>query len=256
MRTVNQVAKASGVSIRALHHYDHIGLLKPEVGQNGYRYYGQAEMLRLQHILFYRELGLSLSEIARILDDPAFNTRAALLDLRRRVDEEIAQRRDLARIIDQTLALLDGGGAMDDHRLFSGVSAEKQAEWEAEIVVRFGDFGDAAMRSAKASIEGLSTDQLLDFKAEIGAIHADIATLIKAGGTPCSVAAQGLIGRHYRWVCRSWLPDAAAYASLGRMYVDHADFRSIYDALHPRMAVFMEQAMTCHASTALQGSVQ
>ncbi|WP_342659115.1 MerR family transcriptional regulator (plasmid) [Sphingomonas sp. NY01] len=256
MRTVKQVAKASGVSVRALHHYDHIGLLTPDIGENGYRYYGQAEMLRLQHILFYRELGLPLAEIARILDDPAFDTRAALLDLRRRIDEEIAQRRDLAQTIDRTLASLDADKALDDHRLFYGVSAEKQAQWEAEIVARFGDLGDVAVRDAKARMEGLSPAQLLDFKAEIDAIHAGIVTLIEAGGTPSSNAAQELAGRHYRWVCRSWLPDAAAYASLGRMYVDHADFRSMYDALHPGMAVFMEQAMVCHAQTVLQGRVQ
>lgn len=256
MRTVKQVAKASGVSVRALHHYDHIGLLKPDLGENGYRYYGQAEMLRLQHILFYRELGLPLAEIARILDDPGFDTHAALLDLRRRVDEEIAQRRDLAQTIDRTLAALKAGNAVDDHRLFYGVSADKQAKWEAEIVARFGDAGDVAIRDAKARMESLSPAQLLDFKAEIDAIHAGIVTLIEAGGTPSSDAAQELVGWHYCWVCRSWRPDAAAYASLGRMYVDHTDFRSMYDALHPGMAVFLEQAMVCHAQTVLQGRVQ
>ncbi|MHC1479355.1 MerR family transcriptional regulator [Frateuria aurantia] len=256
MRTVKQVANASGVSIRALHHYDHIGLLKPEVGENGYRYYGQAEVLRLQHILFYRELGLSLAEIARILDDPSFDTRAALLDLRRRVEDEITQRHDLARTIDRTLASLDAGKAVDDHRLFYGVSAEKQAQWEAEVVARFGDAGDAAVRGTKTRMKGLSPAQLLDFKTEIDAIHRGIAALIKAGGTSSSDAAQGLIERHYHWVCRSWLPDAHAYASLGRMYVDHADFRSMYDALHPHMAIFMEAAMACHARTMLRRGVR
>jgi DNA-binding transcriptional MerR regulator len=256
MQTVKQVATASGVSVRALHHYDHIGLLKPDVGENGYRYYGQAEMLRLQHILFYRELGLPLAEIAHILDDPGFDTRAALLDLRHRVEEEIAQRRDLAQTIDRTLASLDAGVAVDDRRLFYGVSAEKQAEWEAEIGARFGDAGDAAIRDAKARMKGLSPTQLFDFKAEIDAVHTGIAALIEAGGTPSSDAAQELIGRHYHWICRSWLPDAKAYVSLGRMYVDHADFRSMYDALHPRMAIFMEHAMGHHARTTLQAGVR
>ncbi|HSX57272.1 MAG TPA: MerR family transcriptional regulator, partial [Sphingomonas sp.] len=64
MRTVRQVAKAARISVRTLHHYDAIGLLKPaHVGNNGYRYYGRTELLRLQQILFYRELGLPLGEI-------------------------------------------------------------------------------------------------------------------------------------------------------------------------------------------------
>jgi DNA-binding transcriptional MerR regulator len=256
MRTVKEVAKASGVSVRALHHYDHIGLLTPNVGENGYRYYGQAEMLRLQHILFYRELGLPLAEIARILDDPDFDTRTALLDLRRRVEAEIAQRRDLAKTIDETLAALDAGNDLVEHRLFQGVSAAKQAQWEAEIAAQFGTAGDAAIRDAKAAMESLSPAQMLDFKAEIDAIHANIVALIEAGATPGSNATQDLIGRHYRWVCRSWHPDADAYASLGRMYVEHRDFRSMYDALHPGMAVFMEQAMAYYARTVLRGVVQ
>lgn len=255
MRTVKQVAKASGVSVRALHHYDHIGLLTPDVGENGYRYYGQAEMLRLQHILFYRELGVPLAQIARILDDPGFDTRTALLDLRRRVEVEIDQRRDLAKTIDETLAALDAGQDLVDHRLFNGVSADKQAQWEAEIVAQFGEAGDAAIRDARARVEGFSTAQMLDFKAEINAIHANIVALIEAGGTPSSNATQDVIGRHYRWVCRSWRPDADAYAALGRMYVEHADFRSMYDALHPGMAVFMEQAMAFHTRTVVRGTV-
>jgi DNA-binding transcriptional MerR regulator len=250
------VAKASGVSVRALHHYDHIGLLTPDVGENGYRYYGQAEMLRLQHIIFYRELGLPLAQIARILDDPGFDTRTALLDLRRRVEEEIVQRRDLAKIIDDTLAALDAGQDLVDQRFFHGVSADKQAQWEAQIVAQFGAAGDAAIRDARARVERFSTAQMLDFKAEINAIHARIVVLIEAGGTPSSTATQELIGQHYRWVCRSWRPDAEAYAALGLLYVEHADFRAMYDALHPGMAVFLQQAMACHALTVLRGGAQ
>lgn len=256
MRTVKQVAKASGVSVRALHHYDHIGLLKPDVGDNGYRYYGQVELLRLQHILFYRELGLPLAKISRILDDPAFDTRAALIDLRRRVNEEIAQRRDLAQTIDRTLALLDAGDPVDERRLFSGVSPEKQAAWEAEMVARFGDPAEAAIRDATAAMQSLSPTEMLDFKAEIEVIHREFVTLIEAGGTSSSPAAQALTARHYQWVCRSWRPDPEAYASLGLLYASHSDFRSMYDALHPHMAVFLADAMAAYARSALRGSVQ
>ena len=79
MRTVRQVAKAARISVRTLHHYDAIGLLKPaHVGANGYRYYGRTELLRLQQILFYRELGMALGEIGSILDDPGFDPLTAL----------------------------------------------------------------------------------------------------------------------------------------------------------------------------------
>lgn len=253
MRTVTQVAKASGVSVRALHHYDHIGLLAPEIGANGYRYYGQMALLRLQHILFYRELGLPLAEIGRILDDPAFDTRAALLDLRRRVDAEIEQRRGLAETIDRTLALLDAGKPLNERSLFDGVSPAKQAAWEAQLIERFGDGAEATIHAANTAMAGLSPTALLDFTAEIGAIHAALVDLIEAGGRPASAAAQALIQRHYRWVCRSWRPDAAAYAALGKLYRDHTEFRSMYDRLHPDMAAFLGAAMAVHARSSLRG---
>jgi DNA-binding transcriptional MerR regulator len=251
MRTVKQIAKASGLSVRALHHYHHIGLLTPDVGANGYRYYGQAEILRLQQILFYRELGVPLAEIARILDDPAFDTRATLIDLRQRVESEIAQRRDLARTIDRTLAMLDVGKPVTERRLFEGISAERQAAWEAELVDRFGAATESVIRETHVAVGGLSPAGFLDLKADIDAIHASFVELIEAGGTPGSAAAQALTERHYRWVCRSWRPDKDAYAALGRLYVDHPDFQSMFDAHHPRLSTFLADAMAAYSIRSL-----
>jgi len=105
MRTVRQVAKAAGISVRTLHHYDAIDLLKPgHVGANGYRYYGREELLRLQQILFYRELGLPLAGIAAVLDDPAFDPLAALREHRTALDARIGHYRTLIRTIDRTIA--------------------------------------------------------------------------------------------------------------------------------------------------------
>src|SRR3546814_20208838 len=99
MRTVRQVARAAGISVRTLHHYDAIGLLKPgHVGANGYRYYGKEELLRLQQILFYRELGLPLAEIAAVLDDPAFDPLAALRAHRAALEGRICHYRTLLQI--------------------------------------------------------------------------------------------------------------------------------------------------------------
>ncbi len=251
-QTVKQVAKAAGISVRALHHYDEIGLLKPEVGQNGYRYYGQEELLRLQRILFYRELGIALAEIGRMLDDPAFNTRAALVELRRRVEAEIDRRRDLARTIDRTLALIDAGKPLNAQRLFDGVSPEKQAAWEAELVDRYGDPAADAIRQSRDTHAALSPAGMVDFKAEIDAIHARFVTLIERGLAPDAAETQGETARHYRWVCRSWRPDADAYAALGALYTGHAEFSAMYDALHPRLAGFLADAMAVYAQRVLR----
>src|SRR3981189_3367262 len=107
--TVSQVARLSGVSVRTLHHYDEIGLLKPaSVGANGYRYYGREELLRLQQILFHRELGFSLEEIGRTLDAKGFDKVAALKAHRQKLEAATRRYRRLMRTIDETLAALEG----------------------------------------------------------------------------------------------------------------------------------------------------
>src|SRR5262245_17201851 len=98
MLTVKQVAKISGVSVRALHHYDQVGLLKPAlIGENRYRYYGREELLRLQQILIHRELGIPLTEIRAILDDPRFDRRKALREQRARLLAEAERYAELVR---------------------------------------------------------------------------------------------------------------------------------------------------------------
>lgn len=252
MRTVKQVSEASGVSVRALHHYDHIGLLTPRTGANGYRYYGDEELLRLQQILFYRELGMPLAEIARILDDPELDVRTTLADLKRRLEQDIARRGELIRTIERTLELVNAGRPVGDSSLFTGISAEKQAAWEAELVERFGTDVQPLLAESRRRIDALTAAELSDFKAEIDSIHADIVELIEAGGTPSSAAAQSLVARHFKWVSRSWRPDAVTYPGLGRMYLEHGDFRAHYDALHPHLAEFLVRAMVVYARDSLQ----
>src|SRR6185295_18600380 len=97
MLTVKQVAKISGVSVRALHHYDEIGLLKPaRIGRNRYRYYGDDELLRLQQILLHRELDIPLERIREVLDDPKFDQRRALVEQR---DKLARQARRYAQLV-------------------------------------------------------------------------------------------------------------------------------------------------------------
>src|SRR3569833_3100298 len=119
--TVRQVAKLSGVSVRALHHYDEIGLLKPaSVGRNRYRYYGQDELLRLQQILLHRELDIPLNEIGAILDDPGFDQLEALRQQRERLVSEAKRYARLVRTIDRTIASLNGAETMRNAELYKG----------------------------------------------------------------------------------------------------------------------------------------
>lgn len=121
--TVKQVAEVSGVSVRTLHFYDETGLLKPaHQGTNGYRYYEEPQLLRLQQILFYRELGFELKQIRKVLDRPEFENAGALQAHREVLEENIDRTRALLNTIDNTLKHLMGDEQMKSEEMFKGFS--------------------------------------------------------------------------------------------------------------------------------------
>jgi DNA-binding transcriptional MerR regulator len=121
--TVKQVAEVSGVSVRTLHFYHETGLLKPaQCGANGYRYYEEPQLLMLQQILFYRELGFELKQIKRILRQADFEKLAALQSHREVLEENVAKTRKLLETIDKTIQHLSGKRKMKNEEMFVGFS--------------------------------------------------------------------------------------------------------------------------------------
>ena len=115
--TVKQVAAMSGVSVRTLHFYDETGLLKPAYhGANSYRFYEEPQLLTLQQILFYRELGFELKEIKRILDRPDFQNVAALESHRQVLEKNLTRTRSLIETIDKTIQHLKGTKKMKNEK--------------------------------------------------------------------------------------------------------------------------------------------
>src|SRR4051812_36816417 len=138
--TVKQLAAISGVTVRALHHYDEIGLLKPaSVGANGYRYYGRAELFRLQRILFHRELGVPLNDIGGLLDLEGEDQIGVLRQHRDKLEAERDRYRVLIETIDRTIADLKGQTSVTNADLYKGFSPEKQAGYEAWLIERYGE---------------------------------------------------------------------------------------------------------------------
>ncbi|TZF90356.1 MerR family transcriptional regulator [Lysobacter lacus] len=253
-RTVKQLAKTSGVSVRTLHHYHAIGLLVPaEVGSNGYRYYGRAQLLRLQQILFFRELGFELARIATVLDAPGFELKAALLEHRSHFEERLGQLHRLIRTIDQTVATLDEDNAMNDHSLFDGFDAARQATYEAEVKRRYGAHGERGIEHARRSMSTWTADDRTAFIDELRSIEAGLAQAMADGEPNDSPQVHALLDRHRAWVGRSWPkpPDAAAYAGLADMYVSHPDFVARYEAIGAGFADWLASAMRDYASSRL-----
>lgn len=248
--TVRQLATLAGVSVRTLHHYDAIGLLKPgHVGANGYRYYGRAELLRLQQIMLHRRLGMTLADIAQAIDAPGFDQRAALRRQRERLAHEHDRIAAMIRTIDRTLATLEGEETMTDADLYSGfVAPEKQAGYEAWLVDRYGDRAEGWIAEARerpapdAAAVARSMDRLRE--AEQG-----IAAAMRDGIAADSPALDPAIALHREWVAASWGRPCppAAYAGLADVY-DHPDFRARYDAIAPGLADYLPAAMKAWAA--------
>jgi DNA-binding transcriptional MerR regulator len=143
--SVKQLAKISGVTVRTLHFYDEIDLLKPAyVGANGYRYYEEKQLLRLQQILFFRELGLELRQIQQLLGRSNFDLASALRSHRKLLQAKLERTHELIKTIDETLAHIEGEKRMKASRMFRGFDPKKQAQYEKQLIERFGESARAA----------------------------------------------------------------------------------------------------------------
>lgn len=247
---VGELAKLSGVTIRTLHHYDAIGLLAPaSIGENGYRQYGRDELLRLQQILFHRELGLSLSDIAAVLDAPAFDRLAALQRQRDSVLARADRDRRLLETIDRTIADLHGDLTMSDRNLFHGFEPEKQAEYEAHIIARYGREARRHIEVGRRRMAEMTPEEMQAHMVELASIEADLAKAVEAGVAPDDPLLDPVLTRHHAWVGASWAspPSGDAYAGLGELYASHPDFIARYEAMQPGLAAWLKEAMAAFA---------
>jgi len=140
---VKQVAAMSGVSVRTLHFYDQTGLLKPaHVGANGYRFYKEPQLLKLQQILFYRELGFKLRQIQQMLGRADFRKAAALRSHRKVLERNLARTWTLIETIDKTIRHLKGATRMSGEELFAGFSVAAGDDRFGEHIKLGGPDGD------------------------------------------------------------------------------------------------------------------
>ena len=249
--TVKQLARLSGVSVRTLHHYDEIGLLRPAfTGENRYRYYGREELLRLQNILFHRELGVPLQEIGRLLQFEGRDRIAILRRHRGALADRVERSRQLLTTIDRTIAELSGDETMHDRDIYEGFSPEKQAEYEDWLAGRYGADVRAVIDHSKASLGALAKHEFAARLAEGEAAGAALAQAYKAGAAPEDDANAALLARHHAWIASMWNGPCApdAYASLADAYLAHPDFRTKLDENAVGFTEWLAKAMKVHAA--------
>ena len=200
---VKDVARIAGISVRTLHHYDEIGLLVPGTRSGaGYRLYNDDDLLRLQQILIGRELGLSLEEIRRSLDDPRFDRRNALLAQIDQLRMRARQTDAMIRAVEAALAVLEEGKAtMDMKEIFDGFDP---SQYEDEARERWGNT-DAYKESMKRT-KRYTKDDWKKMQAEQAAIYGDAAAAMKAGGKPSDSASMDIAERHRLSIDRWFYP--------------------------------------------------
>lgn len=241
----------SGVTARTLRHYDEIGLLRPAgVRRNGYRFYEEDELLRLQQILVLRALDLGLAEIAAILDRQTDQLQALrdhhhrLLRERHRLDQVAAT---LARTITE-LETTQGAPGMSKisrpENLFEGFDA---TDHDAEARERWPQEWEQAQRASVA----LTAEDVALMQRELTAAMIRMAELMTAGTPVTDPAVQSEVDSTYRGVCRFWTPNAQAFKALGQMYVDDPRFAANYDAITPGLAEYYRDAMAVYADNQL-----
>ncbi len=246
--SIGQLAKMAGVSVRTLHHYDQIGLLRPSARTAaGYRRYGEQDLLRLQQILFFRELELPLAEVRGIIDDPGFDQVRALGEQRRLLQERIDRLARLQGTIDRTIhRLTEADMTVTDEELYEGLSKEQIERYQREAREMYDP---ALVAESERRVRRLSKAQWQAVRAEGDEVTRGLAAL--ADRAPDDPEVQALVARHYAWINNFYTPTAEVYRGLGRLYVEHPDFRATYDRYRPGLADFMAAAMAHYADTAL-----
>jgi DNA-binding transcriptional MerR regulator len=248
---VKKLARMSGVSVRTLHFYDEAGLLKPAYyGANGYRFYEEPQLLTLQQILFYRELGFELKEIKRILSRPSFDRIEALESHREILCQNLAHTRALIRTIDKTIEHLKGAKKMKDQELFAGFSPEQQAKHEQYLIDRFGPKMKDEITRSKARVKDWTKADWERSGWAFAEICRDLVGMMERPLAADSDEVQAVIRRHHRCLKQFWTPTRESYAGHGQLIVD-SELRKAYEAYHPQLPEFTAAGIKAFAQRQL-----
>ena len=249
--TIGELAKLAGVSVRTLHHYDQIGLLHPGARDpgNDYRRYGREDLLRLQQILFFRELDIPLQKIKQILANPAADRLVLLRQHYQNLGLRIKQLQTLQVTLEKTIQNLQEENSMPltDAELYEGFDQKTIERYQQEVRETYDpEIVALANRNARK----LSKAEWTAVKAEGQAISAGLAALMDRD--PADPDVQVFAARQHAWIEHFYPVSAEMFRGLGELYTSHPEFRANYDQVAPGLADFLQKAMTVYADTVLE----
>lgn len=243
--TVQRLGRLAGISTRTLRYYDEIGILKPaRINSSGYRIYGQAEVDRLQQILFYRELGISLNKIKEIVTAPSFNGAEALKEHREQLLDKRKQLDLLIANVEKTIALTEGRITMTDKEKFEGFKQkmvdDNEKKYGKEIRKKYGD---DTVNKSNEKLKNMTQEEHEEVTRLANEVTSTLAEAFK-NGDPASDVAQKAAELHKQWLTYYWSEySKEAHAGLAQMYVDDERFKAYYDEKQPGTAEFLRDAI-------------
>lgn len=242
--TVGAVARLAGITIRTLHHYDEIGLLRPSARSDaGYRHYDAGDLERLQQILLLRELGLGLDEIVRVLDDPEYDRLTALRQQRSRLVLASTRTRRLIAAVDAAIAAAEEGRTMTPEESLEVFGDFDPAQYQAEAEERWGHT-DAYRESARRT-RGYTKADWQEIGVEADAINQAFIALMDAGVPAGDPAAAEVVDRHRDHISKWFYPcSEEIHRGLGVMYVADHRFTENIDRARPGLAAYMSAAIS------------
>lgn len=239
MYSIGELARMAGVSRRTLQFYDQIGLLPAgRDPNNGYRRYSEADALRLQQIMLYREMDMPVVEIRHLLDAPDFSTLSALRHHRERLKTEHDRLGSLLRTVESTLNCLEEGDPMSSISLFDGFSEARQVEYEREATQQW----DADLvKQSNRRWRSYSDRRKKDIVAEGDAIYRELAERMRKPVTDAGV--QALVARWHRHLEYFYQPSVTMLRGLGEVYVSDQRFTDNIDRFGTGLSVFLNEAI-------------
>jgi DNA-binding transcriptional MerR regulator len=245
--TVGEVAALAHVSVRALHHYDEIGLLTPaDRSDAGYRLYDGADLERLHQVLLFRELGLPLDAIRGLLDEPAADRRQVLLTQRKALDERRRRTDAVLRAVDRAIDALEKGEAMSETTMFEGFGEFDHAKYADEAEERWGDT-DAYRESARRT-KKYGKAEWAAIKEEGEGIMERFAALMESGANATAPEARALAEEHRRHIDRWFYPcPPRMHAGLADMYQADARFAESFEKHAAGLTGFVSDAIRANA---------
>jgi DNA-binding transcriptional MerR regulator len=244
MLTIKQISQLAHVTPRTLRYYDQIGLLPPEdIGENGYRYYSDVSLLKLQQILFYRELDMPLEQIKEIMGRENYDLQEALEDHKDQLGKRIIRLQKLITTVDQTLKYVKGEEEMNKKVLFDAFNEEEQEKMEKEAMQMYDP---ETVKESNRKWKNYTTAEKQKIGEEGNAVYQGFVDAMSKG--PDSQEAQACVQRWRDHMNYFWTPNLDQLIGLADLYNDDPRYKKIFDKVHPDLAQFVREAVIIYVN--------